>query len=456
MPPRRIAITLLLLTFLGADAFPSEVSFSRDIAPILQRRCVTCHGEETSKGDYRADTFAHLGKAGESELPALVPNKSVDSELYRLLVEPDAGDRMPQKADALPPAEIALIKSWIEQGAVYDGRSSTQSVAELARGVHLRQAPATYRSRVPITALAFSPDARQLAVNGYYEVLIWDLDQSRVVRRIGNLPERITSIAWERNGWLAVAGGAPAQWGTIALVAPGASAPDRYLCDLPETTLSVAFRPDGEQLVVGCGDRTVRVFEVKSGREERVHRHHVDWVQNVAYDEAGEHILTASRDRTARIVNARTGEVETTFTDHEAGITAGAFINSRQVITMDLGRKVHVWDRSSGKKRETWTSAAATRHRLVLWGSSVLVAGTSNSPELRDPLEGELIRTLSGHHAPVQTLAVAAGGDLLATGSMDGEVLLWRAGCETWLQRILLAPVDPPQIPTTRISSVLK
>lgn len=449
----RLRGSLSLLAALGlfiCGTSQAEVSFRRDIAPILQRRCVACHGEETSKGAYRLDSFAHLQQTGESELPPLVPGKIEESELYRLLVEPSPGDRMPQKADALPAEEIALVKQWIEAGGRYDGEAPDQNMAELAREVHLRTAPEVYPARMPITALAFSPDGRQLAVSGYYEVLIWDLEQSRVLRRIGKLPERITCLSWSRSGWLAVAGGSPSQWGTVALVAPGESAPTRYLCDLPETTLSVAFRPDGKQLVVGSGDRTMRFFETESGKETRVLRHHSDWVQHVSYDEDGSHVLSASRDRTAKVVNAGTGDVETTFADHEAAITAAAFLSARQVITMDLARKVHVWDRSSGKKRSTWMSANDTRQRLMLWEGYAIAAGATPSPEIRDAAKGGVIRSLVGHRAPVQTLATSPIGDLLATGSMDGEILLWRASCEAWLQRFSPAPVKTPSSVTLR------
>src|SRR5258706_194186 len=40
----------------GASDSPA-VSFKKDIAPLLQRRCAACHGEESSKGGYRLDTF---------------------------------------------------------------------------------------------------------------------------------------------------------------------------------------------------------------------------------------------------------------------------------------------------------------------------------------------------------------------------------------------------------------
>src|SRR5687767_5225843 len=83
----------------------TAVSFKKEIAPLLQRRCVACHGEDSAKGGYRLDTFARLATPGDSDLPALTPRTPDKSELYVLLLEADSQDRMPQKADALPAAE---------------------------------------------------------------------------------------------------------------------------------------------------------------------------------------------------------------------------------------------------------------------------------------------------------------------------------------------------------------
>src|SRR6478609_8110321 len=94
------AFAILAIGLTAASAAP--ISFKEEIAPLLQRRCATCHNEENAKGHYRLDTFQALQKPGESDLPPLVAGKAHESELYRLLIEPGAEDRMPQKAEALP------------------------------------------------------------------------------------------------------------------------------------------------------------------------------------------------------------------------------------------------------------------------------------------------------------------------------------------------------------------
>ena len=153
--PRLAFPTLLALAFTSTaraeDAKP--VSFRSDIAPLLQRRCAACHNEDSAKGGYRLDTFSRLTKPGDSDAPPIAAGKPRDSELYRLLVEPDANDRMPQKADALPKAEIALIERWIAEGAAYDGGAQDRPLVELARETLLRPAPEHYARPAPITEI---------------------------------------------------------------------------------------------------------------------------------------------------------------------------------------------------------------------------------------------------------------------------------------------------------------
>jgi WD40 repeat protein len=369
--------------------------------------------------------------------------KPEESELYRLLIELDPHDRMPQKANSLPPHEIALVERWVREGALYDGGSEDRRLVELTQETLLQPAPRLYSRPAPVTALTFSPDGKQLIVSGYYEATLWNLDGTQLVRRIGGLPERVNSIAWHPGGkLLAIGGGSPGMWGTVMLVNLAGDDEVQVLCDLAETVQSVAFSPDGHRLVAGCGDRTVRVFETSSGKEERVLKHHADWVQSVAFQAAGKLALSSSRDRTVRVFDAATGEVESAYQGHSTPVTAAAFTpDGARAVSSSGGREVHLWNTRNGERRSQIKDLSSRVQQLAV-GRLGVVASTADGLIHVYQLSGrhEFV-TLVGHRDQVQALALSPNEQWIASGSQDGEVLLWSVHCGTWVQRWTPSPM---------------
>src|SRR5438552_4537799 len=95
---------------------PAQVDFVRDIQPILENTCYECHGPKKTKAKLRLDSRAGLLKGGETGA-IILPGNSEQSLIVRRLLGLDGDDRMPKDGDPLPAVEIALIRSWIDQGA---------------------------------------------------------------------------------------------------------------------------------------------------------------------------------------------------------------------------------------------------------------------------------------------------------------------------------------------------
>jgi hypothetical protein len=93
------------------------VSFTRDIQPILQQSCWHCHGALRTSGlDLRTrDTASRGGDGGV----VVVPGDAAQSRLYRRVAGLEQPS-MPFEGARLSAAQIALIKSWIDQGAHWD------------------------------------------------------------------------------------------------------------------------------------------------------------------------------------------------------------------------------------------------------------------------------------------------------------------------------------------------
>ena len=103
----------------GSEFGGGRIDFARDIQPIFQNACVKCHNDKKTKGDYRLDSLEHLFAAGETGAPPIVPGKSDESLLIKMIEgKGDFEDSvMPPKGEPLTFQQIALIRRWIDEGA---------------------------------------------------------------------------------------------------------------------------------------------------------------------------------------------------------------------------------------------------------------------------------------------------------------------------------------------------
>jgi hypothetical protein len=90
-----------------------EVSYSKDIAPILEASCVKCHGVEKVSRGLDLTTFDNA-MAGSVKGPVITAGDAENSLLYKLLVQ----GKMPKQGAKLTQAQIETIKAWIAQGAL--------------------------------------------------------------------------------------------------------------------------------------------------------------------------------------------------------------------------------------------------------------------------------------------------------------------------------------------------
>lgn len=114
-----VGLPLILVALTGCNR-SSEVSFAKDVQPILKKHCVECHlpnGQGHAASGFLVDSYDSLMK-GTKFGPVVVPGDALSSSLYRLVAgEVDASIRMPHGKDPLPAAEIAVVEAWITQGA---------------------------------------------------------------------------------------------------------------------------------------------------------------------------------------------------------------------------------------------------------------------------------------------------------------------------------------------------
>jgi hypothetical protein len=99
----------------GADAGPAaHPSFARDVAPVLARWCVRCHGPRAQGGGLRLDSYPALMRGGDSGPPVIAG----DAASSLLVAKVERRDRPPMPPRrALPAALVARLRAWIQAGA---------------------------------------------------------------------------------------------------------------------------------------------------------------------------------------------------------------------------------------------------------------------------------------------------------------------------------------------------
>ena len=122
MPMRPVSIRSLIfvcglmLIVCHSSMAQDTVDYGRQIKPVLQARCYSCHGALKQEGGLRLDTVALATKGGDSG--AAIKGADPDASLLlRRVSSTEESTRMPPEGEPLKPAEIAALKSWIAQGA---------------------------------------------------------------------------------------------------------------------------------------------------------------------------------------------------------------------------------------------------------------------------------------------------------------------------------------------------
>ena len=109
------AASIFVSAEFGFTADPARIDFKSQVAPILRKRCLRCHGPNQSKGGLRLDSVSAVSNKSDTGR-VVVPGRSEISELVRRLRSNDQDERMPRQGKPLTTGEISLIAGWIDQG----------------------------------------------------------------------------------------------------------------------------------------------------------------------------------------------------------------------------------------------------------------------------------------------------------------------------------------------------
>jgi WD40 repeat protein len=228
---------------------------------------------------------------------------------------------MPRNKDALSDFEVKIIKRWIAAGA----RDDSPPAGPVVDAEH----PPIYEQPPVVSALAYSPDSRLLAVSGYHEILVHRADDSGLEARFIGLSERIQSLAFSPDGkWLAASCGSPGRFGEVQV---WDVAKRRLKVSVPvtfDTVYGLSWSPDGTKIAFGCSDNSLRAIDALTGEQVLFQGGHSDWVLGTVFSKDGTHLVSVSRDRSMKLTEVATERL----IDNITSITPGALKGGLQAV----------------------------------------------------------------------------------------------------------------------------
>src|SRR5437763_9679322 len=129
--PDSVLVVLVIVCHAACSATAGcgeRVDFARDIQPLLTEHCMRCHGGVRRAGGLRLIPAGGIPTAGDSGKSPLVPGKPDESDLFRRVTSSDPDERMPAESPPLSAPEIARLRQWIEEGAIWPRHWSLEPV----------------------------------------------------------------------------------------------------------------------------------------------------------------------------------------------------------------------------------------------------------------------------------------------------------------------------------------
>lgn len=385
----------VLLGLLSPAPGFAETDFYRDVYPVLKANCISCHNKTTHKAGLNMETPELMRKGGDAG-PGVVAGKGADSRIFQAaahkgeLVMPPKGNKTGAKK--LTSKEVALLKSWIDQGA----KASVQQ----ARSVVWQALPPGIN---PIYAIALTKDGRWASCGRANQVFVYDLATRQFVTRLTD-DSLLRRDAPQR--------GSVAHLGLVQ---------------------SVAFSPDGTRLASGSF-REVKIWrQEKTSVTDRKGDPALGAVVSLLTRD-GKQIVCGDKAGALHWLDAGSGKVLKTLPNvNAAGIKFLSLSpDSTKVAVYGADAVLSVWSFPDGRRIATkpglvglsalaWMKdglglAAAGGDKIVrVWPMPVGAQGEWGAP-----------KELKGATGMVTALEPGAKADELLIASEDGKVRWWK------------------------------
>ena len=193
---------------------------------------------------------------------------------------------------------------------------------------------------------------------------------------------------------------------------------------------SVSFSADGRYAVSGSQDKTLKLWDVKSGECPRTFEGHTETVTSVTFSVDDRFVLSGSEDKTLKLWDTRSGECQRTFEGHTERVNSVSFsTDGRHALSGSLDKTLKLWDVKSGECLRTFEGHTDWVYSVSISadGCYALSGSRDKTLKLWDTRSGECLRTFEGHTDWVTSVSFSADSSYALSASCDKTLKLWDA-----------------------------
>ncbi|MBX3412986.1 MAG: hypothetical protein KF708_09890 [Pirellulales bacterium] len=427
---------------LQAEEPAKKVTYADDVKPILREHCFSCHNMSNAKSDLALDDYGRLMAGGASGEVVLAGD--LDSSRLWMLVSHQEEPKMPPEQDKLPEAKLAVIKTWIEGGALENSgsvakpkkpKANLMQSAGAARPEgpaimpeNISKQPLVYTPRTTaVASIAASPWAPVVAVSGQKQVPLYHSDSGELLGVLPFAEGTPEVLRFSRSGALLLAGGGRGGHSGRVVVFDVKSGERVFeLGDELDTVLAADINEDHTRVALGGPQRVVRIFDTEDGTQLHEIRKHTEWVYAIEYSPDGVLLATADRNGELIVWEAETAREYQNLKGHTAAVNAVSWrLDSNLLASASEDGSVRLWEMENGTQVKTWNAHAGGVASIHFTHDGRLVtAGRDRQVKVWD-LEGKQLVAFEA----LPDLALAAtfthDGARVVGGDWTGALKLW-------------------------------
>lgn len=211
--------------------------------------------------------------------------------------------------------------------------------------------------------------------------------------------------------------------------------------------------PDGRFVISGSTDMTLRLWDLATAKCLRIYKGHTSGITTAAISRYGRFIVSGSADKTLRVWNPATTECLQTFKGHKKPITSIVITpDRRQIISGSEDKTLRLWNASTGACDRILKGHKDSVTAVCLAVDSTLLLSGSLDHTLRlwNLESGKCLRIFKGHEDGITSIVTTPDGRFAISGSVDKTLRLWNleTGECTWVfeqhrQRVTSVAITP-------------